>query len=97
MISRVLTENTLNSPAYFLNQLTFVTSQTSSVSWSLPACFALAEALAATADSDQLLRYVVQEKNSSNDKIFKPQVKVGVVLRNCRTWTWILEVAMNSV
>ena len=64
MISRVLTENTLNSPAYFLNQLTFVTSQTSSVSWSLPACFALAEALAATAtaDSDQRLRYVVQEK-----------------------------------
>ena len=81
MISRVFTENTLNSPAYFLNQLTFVTSQTSSVSWSLPACFALAEALAATADSDQLLRYVVQEKNSSNDKIFKS-------LRSRSEWYW---------
>ena len=54
----------------------------------------LLEALAIlAADSDQRLRYVVQEKTrQTNDKIFKsPEVKVRVVLRNCGTWTWDLE------
>ena len=65
MISRVFTENTLNSPAYFHNQLTFVTSQTSSVSWSLPAWSS--RYTSCWLWSTTSIRST--RKNSSNDKI----------------------------
>ena len=70
MISRVFTENTLNSPAYFLNQLTFVTSQTSSVSLVVACllCFSWSSrCYCSWLWSTTSIRST--RKNSSNDKI----------------------------
>ena len=81
MISRVFTENTLNSPAYFLNQLTFVTSQTSSVYLVVACllCYSWSSRSYCWLWSTTSIRST--RKNSSNDKIFKG-------LRSRSEWYW---------
>ena len=90
MISRVFTENTLNSPAYFLNQLTFVTSQTSSVYLVVACllCFSWSSRSYCWLWSTTSIRST--RKNSSNDKIFKG-------LRSRSEWYWeIVEPGLGS-
>ena len=93
MISRVFTENTLNSPAYFLNQLTFVTSQTSSVSLVVACllCFSWSSrCYCSWLWSTTSIRST--RKNSSNDKILSLRSRSGqyweIVEPGLGSWRW---------